>query len=1734
MKKLFILLIIFTGLFSACKNESEFTHDINPDDPEVKTTIVFNNSDGTSAVVVYSNSQRTENSKLAEIPAGGISKEIEWTESSASFYFSYILTIAGVNSFSFNYIPDTDIGKVSIDITDGIKNNVTIPVFSNTISSPDKKLSDKSFLFIENYSSFSLQLLLNKSIVVQIDETTNTIINAGDRGRFTITNSGNASSYYELMTNTGFIEFSSFIEKFESGRIYNFIYNNSNLILISEIDIILKNIEISRNVPVPLPPAMPVIKSSDSRLIVSWSPVLNAEQYEVYYSGAGSSAGNPKKVFSPTAVLDGLTNKQVYNVRIKAVNTTGSSDFSPYASGKPWPSNERPEKPEIPSVTPGEGHLVISWDECGGALTYQVFVSESLSLPLTPAIITEKTNAVIPSLKNDTVYYIWVRAVNNTGNSEISSSQTGIPELSLDVPAAPAAPVLAAGNSSLTASWNAVQGAAYYEIWTGTTDNSFNAVMNSGNITGNTSNIIITGLTNGTSYYVWIKAVNSKGSSDFSSSASAAPSAFAVPPVMHSAPNVTAGSTELAVDWTMVEGASFYEVWISPDNNINNAQKYGPDITGTSITITKLVNEITYFVWIRAKNSAGTGGYSDSAEGTPVFAAPPSAFLFAPAITSGDGFLQISWQAAERASAYEVWISETNNTASASKAGDDITTLSYIKTGLKNYTAYYIWVKAKNSLGASAFGPAGIGSPKENNITAYIPPLVINTGYEQLFILWDKVEFATSYEVLYSTSNIRDSAIKSGDDISGNASSLSATISGLQNGTLYYVWIKAKNGASSAYSNAASAIPQFTLNVKASNGRVDLEWSAIQSTTQYQIFQSENETIPSSNIYQSTSLSRVITNLTNGLTYYFWVKSIGAGGEVSGIAGPVEGIPLGNMGTVSVVPGSGQLTVNWDAVIGAQHYEVYLNTENTERPLRPVQTVSGTSAAIRNLTGGKECYIWVRPINANGAGNYSQMLTGTPIGSIGSITASLNGSGSLALSWELVAGAVSYDVYFNANRTMPASPSQTVYTASSVINGLTNGVTYYMWIVPKNAGGSVGVSLMTNGTPIASINNLSVSNTDKQIALNWNAVQGAVSYEVYHSTGSVIPSFPSFTINGTSHTFTGLTNGTFYNFWVKVKNVDGVSGNTINVSGRPIGIIGDVKVNPSVSGTLALVWQAVDGADQYDIYHSNTSTMPGTILQTVTGTTASIANLTNGLRSYIWVRPKNSNSNSNASEMTSGIPVGLPELKASSENKRVILSWTAAQGAASYEIYMSGNETIPSLPVYNIPNTSVRYEINNLTNGANYNFWIRSINEDGKSGSASSIAAAMPGPYGLYRNSFNENNAVSGVISLSDSLEYITTDSGNSYVIVVNNETIPSQNLSYSGRNVQITLMGYADEKIINLSSNTNNSLFILGSGVTLILDEKISITGRSTGSMQSVIRINSSGNFIMNDGSKITGNYTGTDGGGAVIVNGGTFTMNGGGINGCRTNGNGGAVRVLSSGTFTMNGGIINGNTANTTTIGGGGVHLNNGTFIMNGGIISGNTCYQGGGVNVNNGAVFTMNDGIISGNTAISQGGGVVVIGTGVFTMNGGKITKNNSSSGGGISIGGTVNFHGGVISGNSATSLNGGGIYLNGSGGIFNMYNGVISGNTARYDGGAIYMNFNGGNTTYGRFWKRPASGSTVSGIIYGSNASGNDADGIPLKNVASRNGDVFATTAFTRYTTVGESVTIDSASVSSLSQ
>ena len=256
MKNILLVTGIFTLFLLSCpqpSGPSKGNTNTNNDNKN-KTAIVFNNTQGLCAVSVYSDHQRKETDKIATVPAGNSSQKIEWRPSdSYPFYFSYTITLNGVNNFSINFIPARGKDQKLVRIDANITNNIVIPKLDETLSNPDALLSRDSYISIQNVSSFSFKLQRG-AVLIPPDKAASAVVNAGERALYTI--NPDAASLYKLLVGADYRDFTGTVDRFEAGHFYEFYFDGNAISLFSKIPVTVANMPpptIKQSTPPPSP-----------------------------------------------------------------------------------------------------------------------------------------------------------------------------------------------------------------------------------------------------------------------------------------------------------------------------------------------------------------------------------------------------------------------------------------------------------------------------------------------------------------------------------------------------------------------------------------------------------------------------------------------------------------------------------------------------------------------------------------------------------------------------------------------------------------------------------------------------------------------------------------------------------------------------------------------------------------------------------------------------------------------------------------------------------------------------------------------------------------------------------------------------------------------------------------------------------------------------------------------------------------------------------------------------------------------------------------------------------------------------------------------------------------------------------------------------------------------------------------------------------------------------------------
>jgi hypothetical protein len=212
-------------------------------------------------------------------------------------------------------------------------------------------------------------------------------------------------------------------------------------------------------------------------------------------------------------------------------------------------TTQPPAVPTSLQATAGNAQVSLSWTASTGATNYSVKRSTTNGGPYTQVAMPTGTTYMDSGLTNGTVYYYVVAAVNSAGSSANSNQASATPTAALTVPPVPTALQATAGNAMVSLSWSTSTGATSYSVKRSTTNGGPYTQI----ATPTTTSYTDTGLTNGTTYYYVVAAVNAAGSSANSSQVSATPEPAANPDV-----TITIDPTKTKPISPYIYGLNFY------------------------------------------------------------------------------------------------------------------------------------------------------------------------------------------------------------------------------------------------------------------------------------------------------------------------------------------------------------------------------------------------------------------------------------------------------------------------------------------------------------------------------------------------------------------------------------------------------------------------------------------------------------------------------------------------------------------------------------------------------------------------------------------------------------------------------------------------------------------------------------------------------------------------------------------------------------------------------------------------------------------------------------------------------------------------------------------------------------------------------------------------------------------------------------------------------------------------
>jgi titin len=419
--------------------------------------------------------------------------------------------------------------------------------------------------------------------------------------------------------------------------------------------------------------------------------------------------------------------------------------------------------------------------------------------------------------------------------------------------------------------------------------------------------------------------------------------------------------------------------------------------TATSATVTGLTNGTAYLFRVKAVNAVGAS--VESAEAGPITPRTvpgiPTGFV----VTPQNSQVALSWAAptSDGGAPITDYVVQFKTPAAATwSTFDDGTSAgtSATVTGLTNGTAYLFRVAAVNVAGTGIAVESAAVTPRTT--PGSVTNLQATGASGRIDVNWTAPASnggapITDYVISMSTSPTSGFAIFN----DGVSTATSATITGLTNGTTYYVRVRARNAAgNSAIVQAGPVVPFVQaaaptgLTGTVGSGRVNLAWAAAASSkpiTDYVIqFRTDSVGSAWTTFADGVTAARTatVTGLVNGTRYLFRVAGVNADGIgvfTDGTFGLTPmALPAAAPSAVTGRGAAGVITLNWSAVsssLGAPVtgyvIQYRANTSTAKWVTLPLAVGNATTARITTLTSRLGYRFRVAAQNAAGTGPWS-------------------------------------------------------------------------------------------------------------------------------------------------------------------------------------------------------------------------------------------------------------------------------------------------------------------------------------------------------------------------------------------------------------------------------------------------------------------------------------------------------------------------------------------------------------------------------------------------------------------------------------------------------------------------------------------------------------------------------------------------------------------------------------------
>ncbi len=421
------------------------------------------------------------------------------------------------------------------------------------------------------------------------------------------------------------------------------------------------------------------------------------------------------------------------------------------------------------------------------------------------------------------------------------------------------------------------------------------------------------------------------------------------------------GTSQPVLTWQPVAGATGYDVWINQMTGNAGLVYRNQNVAGTSLKVPVDLPAGEHMLWVRAILTDGTPGPWSSPQKMNISPAPT---MFSPDNLTADTTPTFDFPDVVGADSYDLMVQDMGGNEVIRV--EQLSTSTFTSITRLPIGSYRAFTRARTA------GVAGSWSEGTEFSVSGAPQLINPVSASTLApVLWEWSDSgAAEYEVWVNETTGGTKRIATVERVTGTAILLSNEPAGS-----YRFWVRGfdADGVATSWSTSQAFDISSTTEIVSPSGNVSgnnpiITWNPVAGATHYDVWFA-NSSGQFAREKNATGTSHAFSQAFADGGYRVWVMPIGMHG--SGTWSQVSRFTVGGLSTpalttLPVTTSDRTPTISWNAVTGADRYELWVNHEGVTNKVIYETALNGTSFTPLTSLAAGNYRIWVKAIASNG------------------------------------------------------------------------------------------------------------------------------------------------------------------------------------------------------------------------------------------------------------------------------------------------------------------------------------------------------------------------------------------------------------------------------------------------------------------------------------------------------------------------------------------------------------------------------------------------------------------------------------------------------------------------------------------------------------------------------------------------------------------------------------------------